>query len=381
MALRDLRPQAQRRTSDELVKHLQSFELDLQFSAGVWFFSPPQSRFHDRYKPQLDIPARLELAASLADYGLKGMEAHYPNEINEDNLDVWKKFSNDTGIKLLTVIPLLFWDEQFEWGSLSNPNPDIRRAAIERVKNSARLNKELDTEFMVVWPGIDGYENGFGADLRAMRDRFAEGLAEALDAVPGVRVAFEPKPYEPRGHILYGYTSEGLLLGMKVEALLKQAENRRILDEGHALVAMNPEVGHMLMGYEDLPYAYGLVMEYGRLAHIHLNSQPLGNYDQDLNVGVISTEATESMLYALKMYGYQGWFGLDINPERMPVDMALKISMDALRAANDRINALDHESIIYATEHPDKARGWLEAYLVRARARHPEKLAALAKVN
>ena len=379
--LRDLRPQAKRRTPDELVAHLKSFELDLKFSAGVWFFSPPNSRFHDKYKPTIDIAQRLDIAASLAAYGLKGMEAHYPNEINEDNVDLWKKFSKDTGIKILTVIPLLFWDEQFEWGALSNPIPEIRRNAIERTKGAARLNKELDTEFMIVWPGIDGYENGFGADLRAARDRFAEGMAEALDAVPGVRVAFEPKPYEPRGHILYGYTSEGILLGEKVERMLKHPVNKKLLDEGHALVAMNPEVGHMLMGYEDLPYAYGLVMEYGRLAHIHLNSQPLGNYDQDLNVGVISTEANEAMLYALKMYGYEGWFGIDINPERMPVDMALKISMDALRAANDRINSLDHESLIYASEHPDKARGWLEAYLVRARAAHPEKLSALPKLK
>lgn len=379
--LRDLRPQAKRRTPDELVAHLKSFELDLKFSAGVWFFSPPNSRFHDKYKPSIDIAPRLDIAASLADYGLKGMEAHYPNEINEDNVDLWKKFSKDTGIKILTVIPLLFWDEQFEWGSLSNPIPEIRRNAIERTKGAARLNKELDTEFMICWPGIDGYENGFGADLRAARDRFAEGMAEALDAVPGVRVAFEPKPYEPRGHILYGYTSEGILLGEKVERMLKHPDNKKLLDEGHAIVCMNPEVGHMLMGYEDLPYAYGLVMEYGRLAHIHLNSQPLGNYDQDLNVGVISTEANEAMMYALKMYGYEGWFGIDINPERMPVDMALKISMDALRAANDRINSLDHESLIYASEHPDKARGWIEAYMVRARAPHPEKLSALPKLK
>src|SRR6185295_3297317 len=129
---------------------------------------------------------------------------------------------------------------QFEFGSLSNHIPERRRAAIDRTIRALQLNKELDTEFAVVWPGIDGYENAFGADLRAARDRFAEGLAEALDAVPGVRVAFEPKPYEPRGHILYGYTSEGILLGMKVEAMLKHAENRKILDKGHALVAMNP---------------------------------------------------------------------------------------------------------------------------------------------
>jgi xylose isomerase len=377
MSLPDLRPQARRRSPDELVEHLKSFELDLKFSAGVWFFSPPASRFHDRYAPVIDIEGRLEIAARLADYGLGGMEAHYPNEINEDNLDLWKQFSRDTGIKVLTVIPLLFYDAQFEWGSLSNPIPEVRRVAIDRTIAALRLNKELDTEFAIVWPGIDGYENAFGADLRAARDRFAEGLAEAMDIVPGVRVAEEPKPYEPRGHILYGTTYEGLLLAMKTEQLLENRENIELRAHGHALVALNPEVGHMLMGYEDPPYAYGLAMEYGRLAHTHWNSQPLGNYDQDLNVGVISPEIVEATLYAMKMYGYQGWFGIDINPERMPVDVALKNSMDALRAANDRINSLDHEAIIWATEHPDKARGWLEAYLIRARAPRPEKLPPL----
>ena len=55
-------------------------------------------------------------------------------------------------------------------------------------------------------------------------------------------------------------------------------------------------------------------------------------------------------------------------PERMPVDVALKISMDALRAACDRINDLDHELIVEAVEAPDQHRGFLEAYMVRARA-------------
>jgi len=381
MGLPDLRTQATRRTPDEMLKHLQSFELDLKFSAGVWFFSPPQSRFHDRYKPVIDIAARLDIAAKLKDYGLSAMEAHYPNEVNEDNLDLWKQFSRDTGIRLITVIPLLFWDADYEWGSLSSPIDSIRQGAIERTKGALRLNKELDTDFAVVWPGIDGYENAFGIDLVAARDRFASGLAEAMDAVPGVRVAEEPKPYEPRGHILYGTTFEGLLLGMKIEGMLKNPENRKLLDEGHALVGLNPEVGHMLMGYEDMPYSYGMAMEYGRLAHTHWNSQPLGNYDQDLNVGVISPEAVEATLYAMKMYGYTGYFGIDINPERMPVEVGLKNSMDALRAANDRINNLDHESILYATNHPEKSRGWLEAYLIRARAAHPERLSALPKLN
>ena len=120
MALPDLRDQARRRDPDGLLAHLRNFELDLKFSAGIWFFSPPFSRFHAKYQPDLDIEQRLQIAAGLADDGLVALEAHYPNEINEENLDLWKSFTSDTGIRLLTVIPLLFWDEQFEWGSLSN---------------------------------------------------------------------------------------------------------------------------------------------------------------------------------------------------------------------------------------------------------------------
>ena len=379
MAIADLRSQATQRAGPQLLDHLKSFEVDLKFSAGIWFFSPPFSRFHAKYQPDLSIEQRLDIAAPLADDGLRGLEAHYPNEINEDNFDLWKRFTADTGIKLITVIPLLFWDEQFEWGSLSNPIEKHRRAAIDRTRRALELNRELDTDFAVVWPGIDGYENPLGIDFAAMRDRFAEGLAEAMDAVPGVRIAFEPKPYEPRGRILFGTTPEGLLLGRHVESLLSHPENRALLDEGHTLCCMNPEVGHVLMGYEDLAYAFSWPLSEGRLAHSHWNSQPLGNYDQDLNVGVVSPEQLEALLYTLKMHGYRGYFGIDINPERLPVARALQISMDAIRAANDRVNAFDHEAIMYALAHPDRARGWLEAYLIRARAPDPSRLSALPR--
>ncbi|MFL7791517.1 MAG: TIM barrel protein [Anaerolineae bacterium] len=381
MGLVDLRSQATRRTPEALLEHMKTFELDLKFSAGVWFFAKGGIRFHEAYGPPLTIAERLEIAAGLADYGLAGMEAHYPNEINEENLDLWKQFTRDTGIRVVTIVPNLFYEGQWEWGSLSNPDPEVRQTAIDRVKRTLELNKEMDTDFAVVWPGGDGYEIGFGVDMMAARDRFAQGLAEAMDAVPGVRVAEEPKPYEPRGHILYGTTPEGILLGMKVEGLLKNPENRNLLDEGHAMCCLNPEVGHMLMAFEDMPYAFSLVLEYGRLAHTHWNAQPLGNYDQDLNVGMISPEAAEAALYAMKMHGYRGYFGIDINPERMPVDDALKVCMDALRAANDRINEMDHEAIMYATNHPWEAQGWLEGYLVRARAPHPDRLPPLSPVK
>ncbi|MGE0479765.1 MAG: TIM barrel protein [Phycisphaerae bacterium] len=374
MSLADLRSQRVRRSPAEMLAHLRSFDLPLRFSAGIWCFSPSPSRFHARYQRELTIPQRLEIAAGLAQDGLVAVEAHYPNEVNEDNLDVWRRFTADAGIRLLTVIPLLFWDEQFEWGSLSNPLPGPRRAALERTIAAFKLNRELDTDFAVVWPGIDGYENPFGHDFVALRDRFIDGLAEALDAVPGVRVAFEPKPYEPRGRILFGTTAEGLLLCQQVEAKLRAAENRRLLGEGHALCCLNPEIGHVLMGFEDLACAFSWPLSEARLAHSHWNSQPLGNYDQDLDVGVVSPEQVEALLYTLKMYGYNEHMGIDINPERVPIEVALRISMDAIRAAAERISALDHEAILAAHARPDAHRGWLEHYLVRARAPRPEQV-------
>ena len=380
MPLIDLRPQSKRRNPNQLLAHMQSFSLELRFSAGVWFFAPGGGRFHDRYIPPLTMEQILEKAASLKKYGLVALEAHYPNEINRSNLPMFKKFFAQAGLRLVTVVPNLFYDAQFEWGALSSPLRKVRRAAIERAIEALTLNKELRTDCCVVWPGIDGYENPFGIDFVAARDRFADGLAEAMDAVPGVRVAIEPKPYEPRGHILYGTSPEGILLGQKVESRLTNEANKKLLAAGHALVGMNPEVGHMLMANEDLPYAFSLILEYGRLAHTHWNSQPLGNYDQDMNVGVIAPEQAEAALYVLKMHGYRGHFGIDINPERMPVERALLNSMDALKAMNDRINSLDHEAIIAATNNPSANRGVIEALLIRARAMNTRNLSPMPGV-
>jgi xylose isomerase len=381
MALVDLRGQAKRRGAAALVKHLNSFSLDLRFSAGVWFFAPGGGRFHDRYVPPMSMEQILEVASGLAKYGLRGLEAHYPNEVNEDNLQMFLDFEKATGIRLITIVPNLFFGSQFEWGALSSPVRKARRAAIDRTITALKLNRKLNTDFSIVWPGIDGFENPFGMNMMAYRDRFCEGLAEAMDAVPGVRVAEEPKPYEPRGRIIYGTTPEGILMAQKVEGLLKHPKNKAILARGHAMVGMNPEVGHVLMGFEDLAYSLSLICEYGKLMHTHWNAQPLGNYDQDLNVGVISPEQTEAGLYVLKLHGYAGYFGIDINPERMPVERALINCMDALKAANDRIDRLDHAKVLYCTENPQKARGYLEAMLIRARAASTKSLSPMPRLR
>ena len=361
--LRDLRYQKKFRSPDRLIHHLNHFSLDLKFSVGIWYFTPSGGRFHDRYVPEATIEERLGMAAAMAKYGVKGIEAHFPAEVNCENLHLYKKLEKESGIRLVAIAFSHFFDRDFEFGSLSNPNRKIRDKAIAIAVDGLNMVRESGASFAISWPGMDGYMYSLGTIFPWMWDWFEGSMAEAMDEVPGVRVALEPKPYEPAPNNIYRTTAEGILAGKRIEARLKNPANRKLLDAGHALFCLNPEVGHVRMGFEDAAAVYSLVGLEGRLAHTHWNSQPLGNYDQDLNVGVVEWQQAEALLFALKQMGYREFFGIDINPERMPVQKAIEINTTVMKIINDRINSLPNEKIVECYLHPERHRGELEILL------------------
>jgi len=365
----DLRYQSRRRTPEQLLAHLRGFSLDIRLTVGIWYFAPGGGRFHDRYVAELSIPQRIELAAEMARYGVKGIEAHYPSEVNEENLPLYEKLEKEAGIKLVGLGPDSFRGKDGEFGTLSNPDAAKRRKAQETIIGALKLVKQSGAIHMGLWPGNDGFLYPLGTVFSQMWDWFEGALAECLDEVPGVRIGLETKPYEPVPNNIYRTTADGLLMARDVEARLKDPVNRGLLSEGHCLVGFQPEIGHILMGYEVLPQACMRIARENRLSHIHVNSQPLGNYDQDLNVGVVSWQDTEALLYALKAIGYREYFGVDINPEHMPVLEAVKINARALRIMNERIDSLPHERILDCYYHPEQNRGGLETVLAESYAK------------
>jgi xylose isomerase len=346
------------------------------YSAGIWFFGEGSSRFHGSYKERLPIEKRLEIAAEMSTYGLKALEAHEPWEINSENFHLFNRLRLETGV-IVSVVAGIGGDfraVESQFGTTSSPIKKVRDKYAARTVEQLKLTKKVSEAqgypaVAVCWPGIDGYTYSLGTDFYDMWDRFEAALAEAMDEVPGVRVAIEPKPYEPAINNIWRNTADGLTMARNVETRLKNPKNRMLIEEGHALVGLNPEIGHVRMGFEDVAFSYSAVMREARLAHTHWNAQPLGNFDQDLNPGVIAPETLEALVFVLRLYGYTGFFGLDINPEKMPVEAAIAKSINAIELACGVVDNIDPEEILDAYHNPQRERGKIEDLITRARAR------------
>jgi len=356
--------QKKRLTKEELIRHMNTFTLDLKISVGIWFFTPGGGRFHEAYIPPKSIAEKIEMAAQMAKFGIKAIEAHYPNEVNEENYYLYERLEKETGIILQSCYPAIFYAREYEFGSLSNPIKKYREKALETIVNCLKFAKDKKLHHAGVWPGIDGYTYSLGTIFYDMWDSFESAVSEAMDEVPGVIFAIEPKPYEPAPNNIYRTTADGLIACKDIEERLKNKINKEILSRGIPLMGMQPEIGHIRMGFEDAPYAIARCTKEGRLFNTHWNSQPLGNYDQDLNIGVVEWQQAEAMLYVLKMTGYREYFGIDINPERMPSIKAIELNCRALKIMNERIDSLPHEQIIESYYDPENHRGDIESILL-----------------
>ena len=362
--LKDLRYQKMAIFPENMLQNLKK-DLEINVSVGIWYFTPGGGRFHERFVKEATIPERIEMAAEMAKLGVKGIEAHYPDEVNEENAHLFKQLEEEPGIRLVAVPFSHFYNKMFDFGSVSNPVSDIRKKATDVAIGGLKLVKDIGADMAISWPGMDGYRYLHGKPFMQMWHLFETAMAEAMDEVPGVRVAIEPKGYEPAPNNIYRTTAEGILAAQRIERKMKNPVNRQLLEEGHALVCLNPEVGHVKMSFEILPAAFSLVMMDGRLAHTHWNSQPDGNYDQDNNIGVVNPQETEALLYSLWAYGYKEFFGVDINPENMPVQKAVELNILALDKMKERISRLPHEKIVECHLESESHRGELEEILIK----------------
>ena len=141
------------------------------------------------------------------------------------------------GVAIGSINPNLFEDQIYKHGSLGNPDPEVRAAALAHLLDSVEIAKSTSSRDVSLW-FADGSNFPGTANIRQRRAWFEEGL-RAMHARldPDQRMLLEYKPFEPAF-----YHTDIADWGMSL--LLARAagpQARVLVDTGHHYQAQNIE--------------------------------------------------------------------------------------------------------------------------------------------
>ncbi len=141
------------------------------------------------------------------------------------------------GVRIGAINPNVFQDQIYKYGSLGNPDPEIRQSALRHILDCVEIGKGTCSREISLWFG-DGSNYPGTANIRHRRKWFAEGLREVhAHLSSSQRLLVEYKPFEPAF-----YHTDIADWGMAL--LLARAagpQARVLVDTGHHYQAQNIE--------------------------------------------------------------------------------------------------------------------------------------------
>jgi len=326
-------------------------------SLGIWALSSMVTRFvPGGYQPQYageTTAARVRRAVDGLGDLIDGYEFHYPQELNEQNVDEIRD-ALGSGHDIYCLAGGLHLDPRFGRGGLVNPDPEVRTEAVRIAVAGAELAGQLGVP-MIVWPGIEGYNYPFQTPYAESWEWFVDGLARIAEKLGehGQPLWLEHKNSEPAMKILMRN------IGMTLHVIHK------LRDRGLDNVKVNMDWQHLIMNGENLAEYAALLAAEGLLGHQHANSG-WGTFDDDNMVG--ATAFMETLELALEFrragYGDSGErLGFDLYPYtedaieavrrsvlqwRFIEGIAARIDDVALREAQSRKDAVRAYELVYA---------------------------------
>jgi L-rhamnose isomerase / sugar isomerase len=176
-------------------------------------------------------------------------------------------FAAERGIKIGAINPNVFQEDDYRLGSVCNPDPKIRRKAIDHLLECVDVAEATGSSLLSLW-FADGTNYPGQDSIRARQDRLAEALSEVYGRLPdGMRMLVEYKLFEPSFYTMdlpdWGTSfAQCVALGPKAQVLV---------DTGHHAPGTNIE------------FIVALLLRAGRLGGFHFNSRFYA--DDDLMVG------------------------------------------------------------------------------------------------
>jgi xylose isomerase len=326
-------------------------------SLGIWALGSMVTRFvPGGYQPEHAGETTVQRVRRAVD-GLgdliDGYEFHYPQELNEQNVDeIREALGPDHDVYCLAGG--LHLDPRFGRGGLVNPDPDVRGEAVRIAVAGAELAGQLGVP-MIVWPGIEGYNYPFQTPYADSWAWFVDGLAEVAGTLAGhgQLLLLEHKNSEPAMKILMRN------IGMTLFVIHELGER------GVDNVKVNMDWQHLIMNGESLAEYAALLAAKGLLGHQHANSG-WGTFDDDNIVGATAFMETLELALELRRAGYGEHgerLGFDLYPYtedaveavrrsvlqwRFIDGIAARIDDAALREAQSRKDAVRAYELVYA---------------------------------
>ncbi|WP_433374736.1 L-rhamnose isomerase [Streptosporangium sp. CA-115845] len=191
---------------------------------------------------------------------------HIPWDHVDDYADL-AKHAGDAGIRLGAINPNVFQDDDYRLGSVCNPDPTVRRKALNHLLECVEIGVTTGSTILSLW-FADGTNYPGQDSVRVRQDRLAEALEATYSAMPeGMRMLLEYKLFEPSF-----YTMDVPDWGTSYAHCLTLGDRAQVLvDTGHHAPGTNIE------------FIVALLLRTGRLGGFHFNSRFYA--DDDLMVG------------------------------------------------------------------------------------------------
>jgi sugar phosphate isomerase/epimerase len=297
----------------------------LRFSANINTFNAGADRYVlSGYGERYPTDELIRMATEID--GLTGIELVGMWHVNDGNVEFIRRQVTDAGLSVSCVTPDIWASAQWGKGSFTSNDPKIRSGAIQEVKKSMDWAMQLSCEVIDLWFGQDGYDYPFQGNYETAWDRIIDGVLECADHQPSIKIVIEYKPKEPRTHCYIASVGKTLLL---IDQVKRQNVGAMI------------DVGHSLMGYENVAESATLLHYFGqKLFYMHFNDN-WRLWDDDMTVGSVHTIEMLELLYWLDRIQYNGWYALDIFPYRENGKRAAQESIRWIQGLHHLLEEID----------------------------------------
>lgn len=304
------------------------------FGAGLWHFASYVDRYAtDGYAPAVSTLEMIERAAQVQ--GLGAVDVPYPFTPGV-TLDQVQQALRTHGLIVTGVTPEIYL-RRFGKGAFTNPDPAVRRQALELMNEAAGIVRALDGQYLKIWPGQDGWDYPFQVNHHDLWALAVDGMRELAAANADLRIAIEYKPREPRVKMTWDSAARSIL---------------GIQQIGLDNVGVLLDFGHSLYGGESPADAAQLLIDHGLLYGMDVNDN-LRGWDDDLVVGTVHLTEIFEFFYTLRINNWVGVWQLDQFPFREDTVEAAQLSIETLKAIYRALDDLDMDALRDAQARQD----------------------------